>query len=225
MKVLIIEDDIQLAGALADYLELNGAECDFAYNGESGLALAQQPGIDVIILDVNMPKMNGYEVCQRLRETKMMTPVLMMTAFDAIDDQLEGFRSGVDDFVVKPCSMPVIWVRLQALVRRSQPARSSDRRISIGALELDLDRQEANRDGQTLKLTPIGWRILLYLSQQSPRVVPRRELELSIWDDDIEPGNLNVQLSKLRQALDKPFDTSMLRTRVSAGLQLVAPES
>ncbi|GLQ75789.1 two-component system response regulator [Vibrio sp. vnigr-6D03] len=219
MQVLIIDDDNQFAGALADYLELKGVECDFAYNGQSGLSLALQGDTDVIILDVNMPKMDGYEVCRMLREARIQTPVLMMTAYDTVEDELEGFRSGVDDFVVKPCPMPVVWARLQALSKRTKPNVSSN--LSIGDLELDLNTQEAYRSGKKLKMTPIGWRILHYLVIQSPRVVPRPELENAVWPDDpVEPGNLNVQLSNLRKVLDKPFGSPLLHTRINAGIQV-----
>ncbi len=219
MQVLIIDDDNQFAGALADYLELKGVECDFAYNGLSGLSLAQKGNADVIILDVNMPKMDGYEVCRMLRDARVLTPILMMTAYDTVEDELEGFLSGVDDFVVKPCPMPVVWARLQALSKRTQPKVACH--LTIGELELDLSTQEATRAGKKLKMTPIGWKILHYLVIQSPRVVPRVELQNTVWPDDpIEPGNLNVQLSNLRKVLDKPFSSPLLHTRINAGIQI-----
>lgn len=218
MQVLIIDDDRQLSEALADYFELKGVECDFAYNGKAGLELARKGDADVIILDVNMPQMDGYEMCRLLRAAYINTPVLMMTAYDTVEDELSGFRSGVDDFVIKPCPMPVIWARLQALVKRGKPASTQ---LSVGELSLDIDAQEAYRAGQRLQLTPIGWKMLLYLVRESPRVVPRYELEQAIWnDEDIDPSNLKVQLSKLRKVLDKPFSKPLLHTRVNAGVQI-----
>lgn len=218
MKILIIEDDYHFAEAMSDYFEMKGAECDFAYNGLSGLNMALIQGSDVIILDVNMPKMNGYQVCQKLREAKVMTPVLMMTAYDTTEDQLLGFRSGVDDFVVKPCPMPIVWARLEVLLRRANIQTS---KIEIKDLIINLDRQEAHRNGQLLLLTPVCWKILVYLAQRSPKVVPRSEIEQQIWQDsEMAVGNLNVHLSKLRKVLDKPFDVSLLNTRINAGVQL-----
>lgn len=218
MKILIIEDDYQLAEAMSDYFEMKGADCDFAYNGQSGLSLALTQEADVIILDVNMPKMNGYDVCQKLRDAKVMTSILMMTAYDTTEDQLSGFRSGVDDYVVKPTPMPIVWARLEALLRRGNIQAA---KIEIKDLIVDLERQEAHRNGQLLLLTPVCWKILAYLAQRSPEVVPRSEIEKQIWqDNEVAAGNLNVHLSKLRKVLDKPFTVPLLNTRINAGVQL-----
>ncbi|GLO61202.1 DNA-binding response regulator [Vibrio sp. MACH09] len=219
MQVLIIDDDSEFSAALADYFELKGVECDFAYNGSSGLALAKQESADVIILDVNMPKMDGYEVCSLLREAYIQTPVLMMTAYDTMEDELAGFRSGVDDFVVKPCPMPVVWARIEALLKRSR-ARNQQT-ITIADLVLDIPSQEVRRAGDLIKVTPVGWQLLLYLAKESPRVVPRKELEALIWPEgDPDSSNLKVQLSRLRKVLDKPYQTPLLHTRINSGIQL-----
>ncbi len=221
MKILIIDDDVEFAEALCEYLELHDAECDFAYHGEAGLTLASENPFDLVILDVNMPKMNGFEVCTQLRQRQVLTPILMMTAFDATEDQLSGFRAGVDDYVVKPCAMPLVWARIEALVRRSQPQQ---REFILGPLTLDLDQQLAHREGANLALSPTLWRILLYLVQQHPRVVPRSELEQEIWQGEVEPGNLSVQLHKLRSVLDKPFQQPMIHTRIGAGIEIREPQ-
>jgi len=115
MRILIVDDDAELAAAMAEFLELKGAHCDFAYNGATGLAMASDLSFDVIVLDLMIAKINGFGVCHQLREQGCQTPILMLTAADANEEQLEGFDAGVDDFVVKPCSMPVLWARLQAL--------------------------------------------------------------------------------------------------------------
>lgn len=223
MQVLIIDDDIEFSGALADYFELKGAECDFAYNGKSGLELAKQGDADVIILDVNMPKMDGYEVCSLLREAYVTTPVLMMTAYDTMEDELAGFRSGVDDFVIKPCPMPVVWARIEALLKRNRVKDTE--KIAIGELILDIPAQEVIRAGNTLKVSPVGWQLLLHLAKESPRVVPRKELEQLIWpDSEVDPSNLKVQISKLRKVIDRPFATPLLHTRINSGIQLKEDE-
>lgn len=220
MKILIIEDDYQLAEAMSDYFDMKQAECDFAYNGKSGLSLAMQQESDVIILDVNMPKMNGYEVCSALRKANVNTPVLMMTAYETTEDQLAGFRSGVDDFVVKPTPMPIVWARIEALLRRNKPQQSN---INIADLEINLETQQAHRSGQLLVLTPVCWKLLVFLAQQSPKVISRKDIEVHIWqDEEIAVGNLNVHLSKLRKVLDKPFNIPLLHTRINLGIQISA---
>ena len=218
MKILIIDDDSELSAAMADYLELKGALCDFAFNGAAGLSLASEQVFDVIILDLMMPKMNGHTLCSRLREQGNGTPVLMLTASDTDKDQLEGFRSGVDDYVIKPCPMPLIWARLQALLRRQQAQSDA---VCIDQLQIWFSQRRVTREGRELKLTPTGWRLLEYLVRQSPRVVPRAELEQFAWPDgEVESGNFNVQLHQLRKAVDKPFAYPLIQTVVGVGLVL-----
>ncbi len=218
MHILIIDDDADLAAAMAEFLELKGATCDFAYQGATGLSMACELTFDVIVLDLMLPKINGFSVCQQLRERGCHTPVLMLTASDTNEEQLEGFNSGVDDFVVKPCPMPILWARLQALYKRKHPQKDS---LSIGDLTLYLKEHRACRAGNELKLTPTGWKILALLARNSPNVVSRSELEEHIWPDgDADPGNFNVQLHQLRKAVDKPYDQALIQTLVGVGLAL-----
>lgn len=218
MRILIVDDDAELAAAMAEFLELKGAQCDFAYQGIAGLDMACNLNFDVIVLDLMLPKINGFSVCQRLRERGCNTPVLMLTASDANEEQLESFNSGVDDFVVKPCPMPILWARLQALYKRNQPQTD---KLSVGDLTVYLKEHRANRAGKDLKLTPTGWKILVLLMRNSPNVVSRSELEEHIWPDgDADPGNFNVQLHQLRKAVDKPYEKPLIQTLVGVGLAL-----
>lgn len=220
MHILIIDDDAELAAAMAEFLEFKGAECDFAYQGETGLRLAREFDFDVIILDLMLPKINGFGVCQQLREQGCQMPVLMLTACDTNEEQLEGFNAGVDDYVVKPCSMPLLWARLQVLYKRSNPLHLKNI-LSVGDLTLYLKEHRACRAGDELKLTPTGWKILAMLMRQSPNVVTRAELEDHLWPDgNVDTGNFNVQLHQLRKAVDKPYKKSMIRTLVGVGLTL-----
>ncbi len=216
MKVLIIEDDADLAAAMADYLELQGAECDFAYQGASGLKLALEGSFDIVILDLMLPRMSGFEVCEQLRQQSVFTPILMLTACDTDADQLTGFQAGVDDYVVKPCEMPLLWARLQALHRRNAPLTE---KLSVGDLTVYFKEHRVTREEQEIKLTPTGWKMLELLVRRSPNVVSRSELEDHAWpDSDVDTGNFNVQLHQLRKAIDKPFDYPMIHTLVGVGL-------
>lgn len=218
MRVLIIDDDAELAAAMADFLEIKGAECDFAYNGATGLAMACELDFEVIILDLMLPKINGFGVCQQLREQGCQTPVLMLTASDTDDEQLTGFHHGVDDFVVKPCSMPLLWARLQALHKRTLPQQDI---LSVAGLNLYLKEHRACRDGDELKLTPTGWKILALLMRRSPNVVSRGEMEEHLWPGaEADSRNFNVQLHQLRKAVDKPYDRPLIHTLVGVGLAL-----
>jgi len=218
MHILIIDDDAELAAAMAEFLELKGAQCDFAYQGATGLNMACELQFDVIVLDLMLPKINGFGVCKQLREHGCHTPVLMLTAADTHEEQLEGFNAEVDDFVVKPCPMPILWARLQALYKRNHPQKDS---VCVGDLTLYLKEHKAKRSGNELKLTPTGWKILALLMRNSPNVVSRAELEEHIWPDgDADPGNFNVQLHQLRKAVDKPYDKPLIHTLVGVGLAL-----
>lgn len=220
MHILIIDDDAELAAAMAEFLELKGAECDFAYHGATGLNLACEHDFDVIVLDLMLPKINGFGVCQQLRERGCDTPVLMLTACDTHEEQLEGFNVGVDDYVVKPCSMPLLWARLQVLYKRNNPLYLKDI-LSVGDLTLYLKEHRACRAGDELKLTPTGWKILALLMRKSPNVVTRAELEDHLWPDgNVDTGNFNVQLHQLRKSVDKPYNRSLIHTLVGVGLTL-----
>jgi DNA-binding response OmpR family regulator len=218
VNILIIEDDADLAAAMADYLSLLGAECDFAYHGASGLSIASENGFDVIILDLMLPRMDGFEVCEQLRQQGVVTPVLMLTACDTNTDQLKGFQVGIDDYVVKPCPMSLLWARLQALHRRATPQSSQ---LTIGPLTVYFKEHRVTREQHEVKLTPTGWKMLELLARRSPDVVPRIELEDHAWpDSEVDSGNFNVQLHQLRKAVDKPFDYPLIHTIVGVGLCL-----
>lgn len=220
MRILIIEDDSALAEAIADFLILQGADCDFAYSGISGLEMVKTYSFDLIILDLMLPRMNGFSVCRTLREQGYSLPVLMLTACDTDAEQLEGFQSGIDDYVAKPCSMPLLWARLKALHARST---SVSAKLEIGSLTLNLLAQRAEREGQPLKLTPTGWKILELLARNSPKVMTRQTIIDFAWGETlIDIGNFNVQIHLLRKVVDKPFATNLIHTQVGKGLCLEA---
>lgn len=218
MQVLIIEDDADLAAAIADFLCMHGVECDFAYSGPSGLLMAKTQTFDIIILDMMLPRMDGLDVCRQLRDQEFNTPVLMLTACDDDADQLAGFQAGVDDYVAKPCSMPLLWARLQAIYRRNNPLSDC---IQIGPLTLYLKEKRACRDNQALRLSPTGWKFLELLARHSPDVVSRDVIEEYVWlGEDVDVGNFNVQLHLLRKVVDKPFNSPLIHTVVGKGLCL-----
>lgn len=218
MRVLIVEDDAELATSIAEYLELHNVECDFAYQGESAVELASNQAYDVIVLDLMLPKLSGLGVCSQLRQLGTTTPILMLTAIGTNEDQLAGFRVGVDDYVVKPCPMPLLWARLQALYNR---ANNQPLRHTISNLEVDLSARKLTRSGQSVELTATEWKIFEVLLKHSPKVVKRTEIEALVWpDEEPDSGLLNVHLHGLRKALDKPFATPLIKTFVGLGLAL-----
>lgn len=218
IAVLLVEDNIQLAATVVDYLALSGIHCDFAANGKVGLNLAVENSYHAILLDINLPQMNGLEVCEALRGKGIETPVLMLTAKDTLADKLAGFDAGTDDYLVKPFQLEELQARVKALANR----RSSQvKKLRLGSLEMDTAQKCATRDGVPLDITPTGWIILETLMRQSPNVVSRAELEYAIWQDEVPDTDLlKVHLYRLRQHVDKPFEQALIHTIPNHGFVL-----
>ena len=210
INVLIIEDDYRLAESVGEYLQLADISCDFAHNGASGLKLASEGSCSVIILDINLPKLDGLSLCSQLRKAGSDTPILMLTARDSLDDKLAGFRSGTDDYLVKPFAMAELLARIRALSGR----RSNQQQVlRVADLEMDIDTHQLHRAGNSLTVTSTGWRILEHLMRVSPRAVSQQELESIIWGDDMpETNSFKVHLFKLRQEVDKPYAQKLIHT-------------
>jgi DNA-binding response OmpR family regulator len=224
MYILLIEDNPDLVANLYDYLEPRGYVVDAAYDARSGLRFAGDNDYDAIILDLMLPDMDGLVVCSRLRDAGNDTPVLMLTARDTLDDKLEGFASGADDYLVKPFAMQELDVRLKALVQRVRGQQSREL-LRLDDLVFDPATLHVERNGRSISLPPIPLKILALLMQQSPRVVPRREIERRIWGN-VRPDSdsLRAHMSVLRAAIDRPFKNHLLRTVHGIGYQLVAPD-
>lgn len=210
ITTLLVEDNIQLATTIVDYLALAGIQCDFVANGQAGLQLALDNSYHTILLDINLPKMNGLEVCEALRDQGIETPVLMLTAKDTLADKLAGFEAGTDDYLVKPFQMEELQARIRALANRRS---SQTKKLSLADLELDVTQKTAMRAGKRLDITPTGWIILETLMRQSPNIVSRSDLEYAIWQDDVPDTDLlKVHLYRLRQHVDKPYTRHLIHT-------------
>lgn len=215
LNVLLVEDDLDLSSTVVEYLELESIRCDYASNGVTGLNLMRQQHYDALLLDLNLPRLGGLSVCELLRAEGDDTPILMLTARDQLRDKIEGFRAGTDDYLVKPFELSELVVRVQALARR----RSGQVHIlRCGDLEMNLKERKVSRRGVSLKLSPIGWKVLEYLLRASPSVVSRRVLEESIWGGEPPNSNtLKVHIHHLRKAIDAPFPTALIHTIAGHG--------
>ncbi|XYI02234.1 response regulator transcription factor [Sorangium sp. So ce1128] len=225
LRVLVVEDHRDIAANIADFLEARGHLADFAYDGVSGMHLALTRELDAIVLDIMLPGMDGYTFCRKLREdAKRDTPVLMLTARDAVGDRLQGFRAGTDDYLIKPFSLEELEARLLALFRRCRPSRGA--LLRVGDLELDLGTRAVRRAGRAIDLNPTSFRILTELMQASPNAVTRERLEVALWGDAPPASDaLRSQIYLLRQAIDRPFAPfarPLLVTLHGVGYRLVA---
>ncbi|MCJ8318103.1 MAG: response regulator transcription factor [Colwellia sp.] len=206
ITVLLVEDDLDLATTVVDYLELENMQCDHAANGIAGLQLIEQQKqyhpFDVIILDVNMPRMDGLTMCKQMREQGINTPVLMLTARDTLEDKLSGFDVGIDDYMVKPFEMLELVARLKVLSNRRT---GQINKLILHGLEVDFSSKTALRNNLRLQFTPTGWKILEVLMRKSPEIVSKEQLKQAIWGDDFPQSNsLKVHLYNLRQQIDGP---------------------
>lgn len=220
MRILIVEDNRDILANMLEYLGMKGYIVDCAMDGLSGLHLAATERFDLIVLDLMLPAMDGLEVCRRLREEgKSAVPIIMLTARDTLDDRLQGFASGADDYLVKPFALSELTARIEAVLRRSQG--TVKRALKVADLHYDLDTMEVRRAGHLLKLSPVGYKLLEELMRKSPAVVLRERLEELLWHDNPPDGDvLKSHIHQLRHAIDKPFPVRLLHTLHGVGFRL-----
>ena len=220
MRILLIEDSAAMRANLTEQLENAGHEVDVAVDGRSGLLLALAGNHDVLVLDLGLPRMDGLEVCRRLREQRGSGPlVLMLTARDTLEDKLDGFAAGADDYLVKPFEGAELLVRLQALARRS--TRKDAEVLVVEGLRYDLGALNVERAGRTIRLNRVGLRILGELMSASPRVVTREQLERVLWDGfSPESSVLRSHIYALRKAIDLEGLAPLVQTVRGIGYRL-----
>ena len=186
INVLLVEDDIDLASTVVDYFELEDLYCDHAANGVQGLSLIETNEYQVIILDLNLPKMDGLSVCQKVRENSDDTPILMLTARDSLNDKVAGFDAGTDDYLVKPFEIEELLVRVKALSKRRSGQAS---KLVVGELVLQLKAKTATYAEQGVKLTPITFKLLETLMRDAGKPVSRQSLMQAVWGEEQPDSN------------------------------------
>jgi DNA-binding response OmpR family regulator len=208
LTTLLIEDNLDLANTVVDYLSLENINCDYASNGVSGLKLALENHYDVLLLDLNLPQLDGLSVCEQLRHAGIDTPVLMLTARDQLKDKIAGFQAGTDDYLVKPFELQELVVRLQALSRR----RSGQvQLLQCADLQMNIAEKTVTRSGTQLKLSPTAWQLLEALLRASPNVISRQKLEEIMWgDENPDSDSLKVHFFNLRKVVDGPFSSPLI---------------
>jgi len=224
MHILIIEDNRSIAQSLVEYLQGRGHIVDTAGDGLRGMSMAINTPYDAIVLDIMLPRVDGLEICRRLREeAELSMPILMLTARDTIEDKLRGFDVGADDYLLKPFSMAELEARLNVLKRRTH--NNAPTSLRVGSLQIDVARYTATREGKSLELTPTGMKLLITLMRAYPAIVSRAALEHAVWGQ-LPPDSdaLRTHLHTLRQLVDKPFAKPMLITVHGVGIRLACDE-
>ena len=217
----MVEDDKRLAATLRRGLEAEGFAVDNALDGEQCIWLATENPYDAIVLDIMLPKFNGFQVCARLREQGNWTPILMLTAKDGELDEAEALDTGADDYLTKPFSYVVLVAHLRALLRRGAGERPAQ--LSVGDLVIDPAARTCSRAGRPIELTAKEFSIVEFLARRPGEVVSKGDLLDHVWDFayDGDPNVIEVHMSNIRRKIDKPFNTDSLRTVRGAGYRLV----
>lgn len=219
-RVLLIEDNQELVAMMCDFFEDYDIEIDYASNGEFGLKLAQESFFDIILLDLMLPRMDGFTVCNMLRKQGNSTPILMLTALDTRNDLLKGFGHGADDYLTKPFDFDILYARMHALVRRARGDVAMDV-LSYGEVRIDVKAHKAYRGDILLTLNPTTYAILKLLVTKAPYVVTKKEIGELLWQDEaVNNELLRSHIYQLRNQLDKPFAHHMLKTVTKIGFSL-----
>jgi len=220
MRILVVEDHPSLARSIAAGLRDEGYAVDLTFDGEEALHLARSNPYDGIVLDMMLPKMDGWTILSTLRAAGVKTPVICLTAQDGVEDRVRGLDSGADDYLTKPFAFEELVARVRALVRRSHAQASSV--IAVGDLEIDLARKVARRGERTIELSAREFALLQYLAHRRDQVVSRTDIWEHIYDqhDEVSSNVVDVYIGYLRSKIDRDFPTKLIQTRRGQGYML-----
>ena len=223
MRILLVEDNRRLSDSLRLSLTDDGYAVDAAYDGQEGEEFAELTPYDLIILEVMLPRRDGIEVCRSLRNRRVRTPILMLTARDALEDRVLGLDSGADDYLVKPFEMNELRARLRALLRRESDDKSG--LITIADLTIDPSTHFVKRGGQTIDLTSREYGMLEYLARNPNRLITRQMAETHLWSYDaiVASNVVDVYIRRLRRKVDDPFEVKLIETVRGSGYRLRRP--
>lgn len=222
MRILLVEDEVKTVQIIQQGLEEQHYQVDVAYDGPMGLQLAMRHPYQLIITDIILPGFSGLELCKKMREAKLATPVLMLTALGTTDDKIIGLDAGADDYLAKPFEFRELLARIRALSRRGTTPLVTSNVLRIADLEMDLSMKSVTRQGKTIPLTAKEFALLEYFIRHQGRVISKVELAEKIWDITFDTGTnvIEVYVNFLRKKIDKDFSTKLLHTHIGMGYVL-----
>lgn len=222
IHILIAEDERKIADALCQGLEENGFTAAVAYDGAIALKMFRNIPFQLVIADINLPGLNGYELCHAIRAANASVPVVMLTAMSALEDKIEGFDAGADDYIVKPFDFRELLVRIRALLKRTHTTVATGTLLQADDLVMNLDSKQVTRKGQPIQLTAKEFQLLEYFLRNKNRVVSRADIALQVWDIDFDTRTnvIDVYVNYLRKKIDKGFDQPLIYTQVGMGYVL-----
>jgi two-component system copper resistance phosphate regulon response regulator CusR len=223
-KILVVEDEVKVANAVKKGLEENGFEVDVAYDGRMGKSLGASNNYDLVILDLNLPHSNGYEVCEVIRHRNNRVPIIMLTALGGMEDKMQAFEIGADDYLVKPFDFRELLARIRVFLKRagSEVQQNSQYKIVIGDLEIDREKKEVIRGGKKIPLTAKEYQLLEFLALHKGKVISKLVIAEKVWDIDFDTGTnvIEVYMNFLRKKIDKDFPNKLLHTKTGMGYYL-----
>lgn len=217
---MIVEDEKKIADTLKFGLDEIGFSVEVAYDGKLGYHLFCAKEFDLIILDINLPGMNGYDLCKAIRAKNQQIPILMLTSMSALNDKIEGYESGADDYMVKPFEFKELLLKIRVLLKRTvNQSLPVGNILKAADLEMNLDSKEVKRDGRAINLTAKEFQLLEYLLRNKNKVVSRVDIAINVWDVDFETNTnvIDVYISYLRNKVDKQFEHKLIQTHVGMG--------
>ena len=224
MRILVVEDNKRLSDSLRMTLEDDGYAIDTAYDGLDGEEMALMGTYDIIILDIMLPQKDGLAVCRDLRNRRINTPVLMLTARDALDDRVRGLDSGADDYLIKPFEVDELRARIRALLRRESSSKSA--LLQVGDLSVDPATHAVKRAGKSIELTAKEYSLLEYFMRHPNHLISRDMAESHLWSYDrvVASNVVDVYIRRLRRKIDDPYEVKLFETVRGAGYRLRVPE-
>lgn len=220
IKILLVEDEKKIADTLSKGLKELGYHVETAYDGRIGLKIFETGKFNLVITDINLPGLNGYELCKAIRQTDQHIPLMMLTALNATDHKIEGFDAGADDYLVKPFEFKELLVRIRALLKRTMNQQLPTGNIlRVADLELNVDSKDVTRDGKPISLTAKEFQLLEYFMRNRNRLVSRADIAERVWDlnFDTRTNVIDVYVNFLRKKIDRNFEQKLIHTQVGMG--------
>jgi two-component system, OmpR family, copper resistance phosphate regulon response regulator CusR len=219
-RILLVEDEQRIADTLRFGLKEQGFEVEVAYDGTLGYKLFQSLGFNLIVLDINLPGINGYELCKLVRASNPEIPVIMLTALNSLEEKIEGYDAGADDYIIKPFEFRELLMKIRVLLRRA-----GNTQIPVGNvlkaddLVMNLDGREVTRNGNIINLTAKEFQLLEFLLRKKNKVVSRADIAINVWDIDFDTNTniIDVYINYVRNKVDKPFDKKLIQTQIGMG--------
>jgi DNA-binding response OmpR family regulator len=226
-RILIVEDHVKMADSISKGLEENGFKTQVAYDGFIGKRLADANDYNLMILDVNLPQINGYELCAGIRLKNPDVPIIMLTALGSTEDKLLGFEKGADDYIVKPFEFRELLARIKALLKRSQADQQSHTILKVADLVIDLDSKSVSRGDHPIELTAKEFSLLEYLVRNKGKVISKADIAEKIWNINFDTGTnvIEVYVNFLRKKIDRNYPVKLIHTQIGMGYILKEAET